>query len=165
MQMKNVWRILKRFKHICKARGWRISENEDWVRAGEEYDNFLWTRTVSLPCFKSIISRRKCVVCEGLSYNVVEPSHTAWLFSERPSEDLVRTVSEDAEYSERVAIFDLSSLSRGKHLCLKLNNTRSPILQEFENFLRDELKVSVKTFEFFDDVTVRTDNQVVAEFS
>jgi hypothetical protein len=165
MKTRKVWEILNRFKRSCTARGWKTSESEDWVRAGDEYDNFLWTRTVSLPSFKAIVSSRKCVIQEGLSYNVVEPAHTAWLFSETPSDNLVRTISDDAEFSKRVAIFDMSPLSTGKDFCVKLNNTRCPVLREFENFLQSEMKVSVKSFQQFDVVATKTDKQAMAKYA
>lgn len=107
MKMSRMSEILNGFKRFCRLRGWRASESEDWVELNDEYHNFLWTRNVSPSSFKAIISNRKCVVRKGSLYNVVEPSHLAWVFSEIPSEDIVKTVLENPDFSRRIAIFIL----------------------------------------------------------
>jgi hypothetical protein len=144
MKMPKVWEIIRRFKDFCKFRGWKTSETEDWVEVDDKYHNFLWTRDVHPSSFKSIASHRRCVVREGLSYRVVEAYYTAWLFSETPSEALVKAIFENPEFSKRIALYDLSPLLEGKNLCGKLNNTDSSVFQEFESFLRNELKVELK---------------------
>jgi len=144
MKMPRVWEILKKFKDLCKFRGWKISETEDWVEISDKYHNFLWTRVVHPSSFKRIVSSRKCVVKEGLSYRVVEASYTAWLLSETPSETLVKTIFESPEFSHRIALYDLSPILEGKNLCVKLNHTDSPVFEEFESFLKNELKVKLK---------------------
>ncbi|NWF86258.1 hypothetical protein HXY32_00340 [Candidatus Bathyarchaeota archaeon] len=147
--MSRVWEILKKFKDKCGFHGWRTSENEDWIEANEQYHNFLCTRNIHPSSFKKIVSNRKCIVREGLSYRVVDASYTAWLFSETPSESLVRTVFENPDFAERIALYDISPLLEGKNLCIRLNNTDSHVFQEFERFLRNELKVKLKRFPFF----------------
>lgn len=89
---------------------------------------------------------RKCVIREGLSYRIVEASYTAWLFSQKPSAALVKTIFENPEFPKRIALYDLSPLTKGEKLCSKLNNTDSSVFQEFENFLENELKVKLKPF-------------------
>jgi len=158
MNISKVWEILRKFKNICSFHGWRTSESEDWIKIGDEYHSFLWARDVHPSSFKRIVSNRKCVVREGLSYQVVEASYTAWLFSETPSESLVKTVFEDPGYSERIALYDLSPLLKGKSMCVKLNNTNSPVFQEFEHFLKDELKIKLKPLSpFLDTATDKND--------
>jgi hypothetical protein len=149
MKMPRVWEILNKFKDVCNFHGWRTSENEDWIKIDDQYHSFLWARDVHLSSFKRIVSNRKCVVREGLSYRIVEASYTAWLFSETPSEALVRTVSDNADFSGRIALYDLSFMLKGEKLCVKLNNTDSPVFQEFEHFLKDELKVKLKPLSLF----------------
>ena len=144
MKMPRVWEILKKFKDLCKFRGWKTSETEDWVEISDKYHNFLWARVVHPSSFKRIVSNRKCVVKEGLSYRVVEAAYTAWLLSETPSETLVKTIFESPEFSHRIALYDLSPVLEGKNLCVKLNHTDSPVFEEFESFLRNELKVKLK---------------------
>jgi hypothetical protein len=146
MSMSRIWEILANFKRFCRPRGWRTSENEDWVELNDDYHNFLSTRNVSPVSFKTIISNRKCVVHKGLLYAVVEPSHLAWLFSEVPSEDLYSAILKNPDFSRRIAIFDLSPMLEGKKTCIKLNNTDSPVFHEFETFLRSELKVTAESF-------------------
>jgi hypothetical protein len=87
------------------------------------------------------MSNRKCVVKEGLSYRVVDASYTAWLLSEAPSENLVKAIFENPDFSKRIALYDLSPMLEGKNLCVKLNFTDSPVFHEFESFLKTELKV------------------------
>jgi hypothetical protein len=144
MKMPKVWEILEKFKGLCRLRGWRASENEDLVEVGEEYHNFLYTRDVHPSSFKKIASSRKCAVREGLSYKIIEASYTAWLFLEPPSKMLLRTIFENPEFSERIALYDLSPLLEGRSLCTKINNTESLVFQEFEHFLEKELNVKLK---------------------
>jgi len=163
MNMSRIWEVLSNFKRFCRLRGWRASENEDWVELNDEYHNFLSTRNVSPASFKAIIANRKCVVHEGLLYTVVEPSHLAWLFSEVPSEDLFGTVLKNPDFSRRIAIFDLSQMLEGKNMCIKLNNTDSPVFHEFEAFLRSELNVKVESFQPFSDSKISVNSNVAPQ--
>jgi len=144
MKMPKIWDILKRFKDLCRLNGWKTSESHDWVKIDDKYHNFLWARNIHPSSFKSIVTNSKCVVREGLSYRVVKASYTAWLFSETPSKNLVETISKNPDFSKRIALYDVSSLVEGKKLCVKLNQTDSPIFQEFENFLKDEFEVRLQ---------------------
>lgn len=147
--MSKVWEILKKFKDKCAFHGWRTSENEDWVEVNEQYHNFLCIRNIHPSSFEKIVSNRKCIMREGFLYRVVDASYMAWLFSETPSESLVRTVFENPSFAERIALYDISPLLEGKNLCVRLNNTSSHVFQEFERFLKNELKVKLKCFPFF----------------
>jgi hypothetical protein len=165
MKMSKIWEILNNFKSFIRLRGWRTSENEDWVELNDDYHNFLWTRNVTPASFKAIVSNRKCVVQKGLFYSVVEPSHLAWLFSEVPSEDLIRTVLENPDFSRRIAIFDFSPMLEGKNLCIKLNNTDSSVFHEFETFLQTELKVRVESFRPFSDSKIKMSSKILPELA
>jgi hypothetical protein len=145
MRMPRIWEILNHFKRSCALRGWKTSENEDWIELDNDYHSFLCARDVTPASFKAIISNRKCVVRKGLFYTVVEPSHLAWLFSEAPPEELARTVLENPDLSKRVAIFNMSPMLEGKDFCIRLNNTDSLVFHEFEAFLQAELKVKVES--------------------
>ena len=162
MKMPKIWEIVKRFKDCCKFRGWKTSESEDWVEIDDKYHNFIWARAIHPSSFKSIVSNRRCIVREGLSYHVVEASYTAWLFSETPSETLVKTIFENADFSKRIALYDLSPLLEGKNLCIKLNHTDSPVFQEFESFLKNELKAKLKPLS---NPELNTENYTVAELA
>jgi len=145
MKMPRVWEILKKFKDSCKFRGWKTSESEDWIEIGDKYHNFLYTRDVHPSSFKRIVSNTKCVIREGICYRIVDASYTAWLFSEPPSETFVKTIFENPDYSRSIALYDLSPMLEGKNLCVKLNCTDSPVFEEFESFLKNELKVKLKS--------------------
>jgi len=144
MAIPRVWDLIRCFKGECKAKGWKVSENEDWVKTGNEYHNFLWTRTVRPAAFKKITEEHKCAVKQGVSYQVVDVAYTAWLFSEAPSQELLQTVTENPDLSKRTAIYDLSWAYSEKPICLKLNQTESNVFQEFENFLEKNWKVEFK---------------------
>ncbi|MGA3191914.1 MAG: hypothetical protein ABSD73_05300 [Candidatus Bathyarchaeia archaeon] len=146
MVISRVWEILRKFKLFCISLGWKTSEGEDWVELEDNYHNFLWARDVHPSSFRRIALDKKCVVREGTSYRVVEASYTAWLFSQTPSEELVRTICENPAVSKNVALYDLSQVTKGKDLCVRLNNTDSQVFQEFEKFLQSELKVRVEPF-------------------
>lgn len=144
MNTSTVWDILRKFKALCSFRGWKTSESEDWIETDDQYHNFLWTRDVKPSTFERIVTDAKCVVKEGLSYRVVEAAYTAWLFSRTPSENLVKRVFENSDFSRRIALYDLSPLLLGKKICVKLNHTKSTVFQEFEKFLREELNIKLK---------------------
>jgi len=144
MTIPRVWELVRSFKYECETRGWKVSEHEDWVKAGDEYHNFLWTRTVRPATFKKIAEEHRCAIKQGISYQVVDIAYTAWLFSEAPPEELLQTVVENPELSKRTAIYDLSWAYSKKPLCLKLNQTNSSVFQEFESFLEKKLGVEFK---------------------
>ncbi|MCS7115475.1 MAG: hypothetical protein RMJ15_05525 [Nitrososphaerota archaeon] len=146
MRTHEVWEILRKFKESCKSRGWKTSENEDWIEIKDEYHNFLLTRNIHPSSFKIIAANRKCIVRDGLFYRVVEAAYTAWLFSETPPEELANLIFESTDFSKRIAMYDLSPLLKGKNVCVKLNHTNSLVFNEFENFLRRELKVKLKPY-------------------
>jgi len=160
--MPRVLEILKKFKSLCCLRGWKTSESEDWIEIDDKYHNFLWARDVHPSSFKRIVSNRKCVVREGLSYHVVEASYTAWLFSETPCETMVRTVFENPEFSRKIAIYDLSPLLEGKNLCVKLNHTDSSVFREFESFLKNALRAKLKPLS---NLELNTENCTITELA
>jgi hypothetical protein len=144
MRMSEVWKIVTKFKDMCKRRGWRTSESEDWVEVKNKYHNFVWIKDVHPSSFKRIINNSKCVVREGLTYRVVESSYTAWLFSKTPSQNLIGTILENPSFCCKIAVYDLNNLLDGKNLCTKLNCTDSPVFKEFEGFLAKEFKVKLE---------------------
>ncbi len=143
MKMHKIWKIVERFKDSCRFHGWKTSEKDDWIETKNGYHNFLWTKNVHPSSFKSIAANRRCIVQEDSSYCVVEASYTAWLLSEAPSETLIKTIFENPDFSKKVALYNLSPMLEGKNLGFKLNHTDSPVFQEFENFLRKELKIEL----------------------
>jgi len=144
INIPRVWELLRRFKDECRSRGWNASENEDWINLDQQYHNFLWARAIHPSTFKKIATSRKCAVHKGVSYQVVDVSYTAWLFPETPPEELLHAVAENPELSKRTAIYDLSWAYSGKPVCLKLNETDSPVFREFESFLEKKWGVELK---------------------
>jgi len=136
LNIPRVWELLKHFRSQCQSKGWKTSDYGDWVKKGDEYHNFLWTRTVHPSTFKKVAMSHSCAVREGVSYQVVEVSYTAWVFPETPPEELRQIVTENPELSKRIAIYDLSWAYAGKPVCLKLNKTDSTVFKEFERFLK-----------------------------
>lgn len=144
MKVSRVWEILSKFENLCSSRGWKISQTEDWIETDGQFHNFLWARQVHPESFKKIASAKKCVVQDGRSYHVVNASYIAWLFSETPPDCLIKITRDDPDYFRRIALYDLSRLTGGKNLCVKLNETDSCVFQEFENFLQSEFNVKMQ---------------------
>ncbi len=163
MKMPRLWEIVRKFRDRSKSHGWTTSENEDWVKVGDEYHAFVWARDVHPSSFKRISLNRRTAIRVGQSYNVVKMSYTAWLFSESPPEAVVREVSESPDFSNRIALYDLSGLLEGKSLYRRLNSTGSPVFQEFEAFLRNELKAKMKLMEPVSEASFKPGKFTVAE--
>lgn len=144
MKMPKLCEIVDGFKCSCKLHGWKTSENEDWIKTGDEYHNFLWIKNVNSSSLQNIAASKKCAIHEGLFYRVVKATYIAWLFPETPSEALTKIIFESPQLSKTVAFYDLSPILEGKKYCFKINSTDSLVFQEFENFLEKELDVTVK---------------------
>lgn len=146
INIPRVWEILRCFKDECQSRGWNTSEDEDWINLNQQYHNFLWARTIHSSTFEKIATARRCAVRKGVSYQVIDVAYTAWLFPETsPSGELLRMVAESPELSKRTAIYDLSWAYTGKLVCLKLNETDSPVFREFESFLEKKWGVEFRS--------------------
>lgn len=137
MSLKKIWELLIKFKKNCESRGWRTSENEDWVEINNEYHNFVLVNNLYPSTFKRITFNRKFAIREGIAYRVVETHYMAWLLSSSPDKSLWGLLSENPEILTKTAIYDLSPVLKGKPLCLKINETKSPVFQEFEKFLKE----------------------------
>jgi hypothetical protein len=144
MTIPRLWELVYDFKRECESRGWKASQHEDWVKVGNEYHNFLWTRTVHPATFRKIAEERKCAIKQGITYQVVDVAYTAWLFSEAPPEELRQIAEENPELFKRTAIYDLSWTRSEKPVCLKFNQTDSTVFQEFESFLEKKFGVEFK---------------------
>ncbi|MGD8506203.1 MAG: hypothetical protein PVF15_06005 [Candidatus Bathyarchaeota archaeon] len=139
-----VWELIDCFKEECNLRGWKTSANEDWIKVDGEFHNFLWAKDIHPSTFNRIVTASKCAVRQGMSYQVVQVAYTAWLFPEAPPEILVHTLTRNLDFTQRIAIYDLSNVYAGKPVCLKFNQTNSRVFQEFENFLEKKWGVKFK---------------------
>jgi len=145
MAVERLWELLYNFKGNCQGLGWKASEHEDWVQAENQYHNFLLIRTIYPSSFKKVMKASKCAIRNGASYKVVNVAYIAWLFSEPPPEEVVRTVMTDQNLAKNTAIYDLSGLYSGKSTCLKLNLTESRVFKKFEDFLQKKYGVMFKS--------------------
>ena len=165
MNIPKILEILTQFKGSCQRKGWETSEWYDWIKANGDYHNFLWTKTVHTSSFKRIASNKRCIVPKGLSYQVVEPSYTAWLFSEPFPETLIKAITDDADLASRIAVYDLSLMTDSKNQCAKLNRTDSQVFRDSESFLTNELGVSFRPIPIASEIDVTTDDCTIAEMS
>ena len=144
LNIPKVWEILDRFKDFCQSKEWKTSKHEDWVMADNKYHNFLWVRKVYPSTFLKVATNHKCAIHEGVSYQVVKTTYTAWVFPEKPPKMLVQTVIDNEELLKGTAIYDLSSVYAGRPLCLRLNETDSVVFREFEKFLQENCGIEVR---------------------
>jgi len=137
--------LIRRFKNEYQSVDWKTSEHEDWVHIENQYHNFLWTRTIHPSTFTKIAKASKCAVREGVSYRVVDVAYTAWLFSEPPPEELIKTVMTDQNLAKNTAVYDMSGLHASKPICIRLNSTGSRVFKEFEDFLHKKWGIEFKS--------------------
>lgn len=139
-----VWDLIKQFKCQCKLMGWWVSPYEDIIYAGGEYHNFFCARKVYPKTFKVISLSHIYPVRENdIFYRLVNVSYTAWIFQERPSEDMFMMVASDHDMQKHIAIYDLSGAYSERPICIKINETKSIVFQEFEKFLKNEYNIDL----------------------
>lgn len=144
LRIPRVWELLNNFKDWCRRKGWRSSEEEDWIRLDHEYHDFVWAKSVQLSTFRKVTQNPKCTVSDGFSYRVVNASYIAWLFQQSPSDDFIQILMDDPRLCSRTALYDLSQVYQGNPVCMKLNATKSQVFKEFERFLSENLGVTVE---------------------
>ncbi|MCW4046994.1 MAG: hypothetical protein NWE99_05465 [Candidatus Bathyarchaeota archaeon] len=137
--------ILELFKENCRTKGWIVSRNEDWVKADNEYHNFIFARPpINAYSFRKIAEKAKCIVIERGAYRLVDAAYTAWLLSEPPmqtQEELARVITENQALSEKTAMYCFSSMATGSIACLILNKTQSGVFKFFEDFLKSRIGI------------------------
>jgi hypothetical protein len=154
LSFPTVWNLIESFKERCRLNGWETCETEDWVKTEDgKYHNFLWTRTIHPSTFERIATNHRCGIRRGNHYEVVDISHTGWLFKESPPDYLISWIKENPERSEKTAIFDLSCVYMGKNVCRKINETESSVLKEFEKFLKKEWNIEFKPVDTLQTLT------------
>jgi hypothetical protein len=141
--VKTIWDIVKRFEFRCKSKGWKINEKEDVISCCGEFNNILWIRKIRPSTFKSIATDKTTAIQKGKSYQSIDVSYNLWICPTPLSNSIKKTLDQKPELLERNAIYDLSKIRTAK-TAEKLNITASPVCQEFESFLEDELNVGVK---------------------
>jgi hypothetical protein len=111
-----------------------------------EYYKFYWTRDFHPQTFKKILAKQSCSLGEHLAYKTVRVSYMVWILNETPSPMVWKLVKETPSFSKKVALYDLSEAFRGNLNCLKLDETGTPVLEEFEMFLNREYGIRLKPF-------------------
>lgn len=139
-----VWELLERFKENCSSRGWKTSDYEDIIKIQSEYHNFIGALAAHPSTFERIASSQRRAIREGKSYRPIEVSYTAWIFQQPPSEKLVKTLTQNSKLAKNNALYDLSSIYKGKPFCLGLNLTESPGIKQFEKFLKETYGIETK---------------------
>jgi len=139
-----VWDLIDKFKGCCKSKGWNACEYDDMIEAENEWHKFFWIRSLHTNTFRKVIMNSLCSMREGISYKTVRLSYMAWVLPEKPSESITRTVAEEPRFSRKIAIYDLRDVYAGRPLCLKLNETKSVVFQEFEKFLSIEYDIKIQ---------------------
>ena len=157
-----IWDCIDKFKEYCgKSKGWKVYDCEDLIQVENSFHKFIWVRNLQpatftsvvmnpscaiqsspnfapfdyIDTFKSVVMNPSCAIGEGVSYRMVRISFMAWILPETPSACILRLFEEMPILLRRVALYDLSRVFRGEPTCVKLNETKSVVLQEFEQFL------------------------------
>ena len=141
--VKTIWEIVKRFEFRCKSKGWKINEKEDVISCSGEFNNILWVRKIHPSTFKSIATDKTTAIQNGKSYQSIDVSYKLWICPTPLSNSIKKALDLNPELLERNAIYDLSKIRTAKTV-EKMNRTASPVCQEFESFLEDELNVGVR---------------------
>ena len=145
LQFPPIWKIIESFKELCRSIGWETCETEDLIKTEDgEYHSILWTQTVHPSTFERIATSHKCGIRRGNTYEVVDIANIAWLFQERPSDFLIAWIKENPELRTKTALFDLSGVYIGRNICRKINETKSSVFKEFEQFLEEEWSIEFK---------------------
>jgi len=143
MLFPNIWELVEQFKGFCRSKGWNAYDYDDVIETEKGYHKFIWVRHPHPNTFKSIVMNPLCSIREGISYRIIGLSSMAWVLPETPSMSLWQVIKEAPSLSRTVAIYDLSRAYKGEPTCLKLNETKSVVLQEFEQFLNGEYGIKL----------------------
>jgi len=130
-----IWELLREFKEYCSLKGWKTSEEADWIHANREYHDFIWARNVSPITFRKVTQNPKCTVFNGSTFRLVNVDYIAWVFEQRLDDKLIKLWKEEPEFIKRTAIYDLSQAYLSRPTAIKFNKTNSEVFREFENFL------------------------------
>jgi len=143
MIFPSVWDIVEKFKQRCEDKGWKAFEYEDLIDAKGKYHHLIGIHHLYPNTFKKVAKNTYSAIREGNSYRKVDLSYTAWILQESVPKDVLKVLLENPDLLSRVALYDISPAYKGLSKCLKLNETESPVFQEFEKFL-SEFKIELK---------------------
>jgi hypothetical protein len=134
---KQIFNIVHQFKHRCKTKGWGVLEPEEVIQRDNQMINILWTRAIHPATFNRIARDETYTVRDGRGYHPIHVSYNAWISATPISNAFKRTLRKHPQLLERNAIYTLR-LEDTERTAKTLNKTHSHVLQEFEQFLKDE---------------------------
>ena len=129
------WEVIEEFKNLCTTKGWITFEHEDLVKAGDKYHYLVFTHRIFPETFRRVILNSRQCIREGNMCRTVDVSHIAWISQNAIPDSVLTLLVAKPMLLRKVALYDISPLSRRKNLCLKINETESPVFLEFEKFL------------------------------
>lgn len=141
--LPKIWDFIEEFKERCRTKGWKTYPYDDLIETEKEYHRFLWLHNLHPYTFKKVVMNPQCSIRDDPSFRTVRLTYMAWVLPEALSASIWRMVRENARLLRRVALYDLSCAYNGKSTCLKLNETKSAVLQEFERFLDAEYGIKL----------------------
>ncbi len=144
-----MWELIDKFKECCRLKGWSTFDNEDLIKAENEYHRLIWVNHLHINTFKRVVLNHLWnlhAIREGVSYRTVRLSYMAWILPETPSESILQTFEESQTLSRKVALYDLSRAYEAHYTCMRKNETESAVLREFEQFLNTEYGIGLEPF-------------------
>jgi hypothetical protein len=132
-----IFDCVERFKKYClQSRNWKVYEGADLIRAKNRFHRFVWARQLRPLTFENMVRNPLCAVTEGVLYRIERVSFMAFVVLQ-PSSGVLKFFEEEPSIQRWVALYDLSRFFRSKPICVKLNETKSPVFSEFERFLSE----------------------------
>lgn len=135
LQLSDFWDFIERFKDVCRARGWKVLEQEDIVCEGGRYHQIILLHQIHFETFRRVTLNPHRFIREGELLNMINVSYVAWVSQGAIPNEALDFLAAESRLLSRVALYDLSPLREGRKLCLKINETGSAVFREFENFL------------------------------
>ena len=136
--------VIDNFKRHCLKKPW--AAYGDVIKTEKEYHKLIWKHHPYPHTFKYVVTAPICAIREGYYYKTVTPAYLAWVLSESPSTEMWRLLKESPKLIKKAAFYDLSRFYKGEPTCLKINETKSKVLKEFERFLKAEYKIKLVSF-------------------
>lgn len=142
-----LWEVVDKFEDwACQKKGWKVIRSYDLIQQKNEYYKFMWTRNFHTETFKKILSKQSCSLGNHLSYKTVQVSYLIWILNESPMPMVWELIKKTPCLLKRVAIYAMNTSLMGVHDCLKLNETHTNVLDDFENFLKIEFGIKLKVY-------------------
>jgi CRISPR/Cas system-associated endonuclease/helicase Cas3 len=129
--------------NLCRKKGWSVGEYQDFVEKDGEYRVFFLIKNI-FPRLREIFTDDKWSIFEETSQKTRSVKYRAFIFEEKPPNELVKILKEDSALSGNVAIYYLSQLTNDEIICEAWNATGDSVFEEFEEFLKKDLRTNLK---------------------